>query len=445
MDILQNNKPRSELQRGLTIEYTSYILLLLYIFTMPFVSAFAFTGTISLPLIFAAFLFMLMIIKMLRSLKLPAGFLGFDILIIISFLFFDVLSFVINGWDNDTSFNHTIAYLSTFLLFYVAIKFTLFSISDKHLLFKRVLQFITYTTLLSSVYGNIEFISSNAFGVNLNNYIPRPGLDAEHYAPVVLSLFYRARGFAYESGVYTQMLELFTPLAIYYLFVSGYCKWKKSIKIFFTVTMILGIVFAASSASFVAIPIAVTFSGLIYGKKIFRFFIHKSIWYYLRALTVLLVIFIINNYLSIYTSILLSITEKLDSFSMDDRQSRINYFFREFSRFTPLKKTVGAGPAATDLLGVDGSHVVISLYYNVTFELGFIGLFLLISLMSYIFLNTISIRSKIGFFLCISLIAGIIHYYVVHDFWVPWFWFIGVFSIFVNKNLKMSDENIKLR
>ncbi len=49
MDILQNNKPRAGLQRGLTIEYTSYILLLLYIFTMPFVSAFAFTGTISLP------------------------------------------------------------------------------------------------------------------------------------------------------------------------------------------------------------------------------------------------------------------------------------------------------------------------------------------------------------------------------------------------------------
>lgn len=443
MDILQNNKPRAELQRGLTIEYTSYILLLLYIFTMPFVSAFAFTGTISLPLIFATFLFMLMIIKALRYLKLPQGFLGFDILIILSFLFFDVLSFIINGWGNATSFNHTVAYLSTFLLFYVAIKFTLFSISDKNLLFKRVLQVITYTTLLSAVYGNIEFVSSNAFGVNLNDYIPRPGLDAEYYTPVVLSLFYRSRGFAYESGVYTQMLELFTPLTIYYLFVSGYCKWIKSVKIFFTATMLLGIIFAASSASFVAIPIAIIFSGLIYGKKIFRFFIHKSIWYYLRALIVILVIFIVNNYLSIYTSILLSITEKLDSFSMNDRQSRINFFFNEFSRFSPLKKTIGAGPAATDLLGVDGNHVVISLYYNVTFELGFIGLILLIFLLGYIFVNIISIKSKIGFFLCISFIAGVIHYYVVHDFWVPWFWFTGVFSIFVNRNFKISEQDVK--
>lgn len=439
MDILQNHKPRTRLQSGLTPEYASYILLLLYIFTMPFVSAFSFTGTISLPLIFASILFVLMIARLLLHLKSPQGFLGFDIIIIFLFLFFCILSFFVNGWGNVTSFNHTVAYISTFLLFYVSIKFTLFSIPDKNLLLKRVLQFVTYTTILSAVYGTVEFISSNIFGVNLNNYIPRPGVDTEYYTPVVLSLFYRSRGFAYESGVYTQMLELFAPLSVYYFFDSGFCKWKKSVKIFFTVTMLLGIIFAASSASFIAIPIAIIFSALIYGKKLFHFFITKSVWYYLRAMIVLLIIFLVNNYFSVYNAILLSITEKLDSFSMEDRQDRINFFFNEFSRFTPLKKVIGGGPAATDLIGVDGSHVVISLYYNVTFELGFIGLFLLILLIAYIFFNTITIRSKIGFFLNVSLISGIIHYYVVHDFWVPWFWFIGVFSIFVRRNFNISE------
>jgi len=442
MDILQNHKPGARLQKRLTIEYLSYILLLLYIFTMPFVSAFAFTGTISLPLIFSVFLFILMIVKMLQSRKLPPGFLGFDILIILFFLFFNIVSFVINGWGIAISFNHTVAYLSTFLLFYITIKFTLFNISDKNLLFKRILQFISYTTIISALYGNVEFISSNAFGVNLNDYIPRPAQYSDPYTPVVLSLFYRSRGFAYESGVYTQMLELFAPLTIYYLFFSRFCKWTKSLKIFLSITLFLSFVFAASSATFVALPIAVFITCCFYIKRIYYFLRHRSFFYYLKGIIVLIIIYIINNYLSLYSSILLSLTEKMNSYSMYDRQNRIDFFNSTFSKFTPLKKMIGQGPAATDIIGVDGWHVVVSLYYNVTFELGFMGLFLLISLFAYISLYSLSIRSKIGFFLNIAVISGIIHYYVVHDFWVPWFWFIAVFSIFFKK--KFDSDKKKL-
>jgi len=442
MDILQNNKPGTRLQKRLTIECIGYFLLLLYIFTMPFVSAFSFTGTISFPLIFAVCLFILMIVKLLQSGKFPKGFLGFDILIIFSFLFFDILSFIINGWGIAISFNHKVAYLSTFLLYYIGIKFTFFSIHDKNLLFKRTLQFISYTTLISAVYGNVEFFSSNFFGVNLNDYIPRPAQYSDPYTPVVLSLFYRSRGFAYESGVYTQMLELFAPLTIYYLFFSGFCKWTKSLKIILSITLFLSFVFAASSATFVALPIAVFISCFFYIKKIYRFFRQKSFFYYSKGVIVLIIIYIVNNYLSFYSSILLSLTEKMNSYSMYDRQNRIDFFNSTFSKFTPLKKMVGQGPAATDIIGVDGWHVVVSLYYNVTFELGFIGLFLLISLFAYISLYSLSIRSKIGFFLNIAVISGIIHYYVVHDFWVPWFWFIAVFSIFFKKNFDSDEKNL---
>src|SRR6185312_15461651 len=442
MDILQNDKPGARLQKGLTIEYLSYILLLLYIFTMPFVSAFAFTGTISLPLIFSVFLFILMIVKMLQSRKLPPGFLGFDILIILFFLFFNIVSFVINGWGIAISFNHTVAYLSTFLLFYITIKFTLFNISDKNLLFKRILQFISYTTIISALYGNVEFISSNAFGVNLNDYIPRPAQYSDPYTPVVLSLFYRSRGFAYESGVYTQMLELFAPLTIYYLFFSRFCKWTKSLKIFLSITLFLSFVFAASSATFVALPIAVFITCCFYIKRIYYFLRHRSFFYYLKGIIVLIIIYIINNYLSLYSSILLSLTEKMNSYSMYDRQNRIDFFNSTFSKFTPLKKMIGQGPAATDIIGVDGWHVVVSLYYNVTFELGFIGLFLLVFLFGYISFYTLSIKSKIGFFLNIAVISGIIHYYVVHDFWVPWVWFIAVFSIFFKKKFDSGKKNL---
>ncbi|HXT82929.1 MAG TPA: hypothetical protein VN704_01035 [Verrucomicrobiae bacterium] len=379
---------------------------------------------------------------MLQSRKLPPGFLGFDILIILFFLFFNIVSFVINGWGIAISFNHTVAYLSTFLLFYITIKFTLFNISDKNLLFKRILQFISYTTIISALYGNVEFISSNVFGVNLNDYIPRPAQYSDPYTPVVLSLFYRSRGFAYESGVYTQMLELFAPLTIYYLFFSRFCKWTKSLKIFLSITLFLSFVFAASSATFVALPIAVFITCCFYIKRIYYFLRHRSFFYYLKGIIVLIIIYIINNYLSLYSSILLSLTEKMNSYSMYDRQNRIDFFNSTFSKFTPLKKMIGQGPAATDIIGVDGWHVVVSLYYNVTFELGFIGLFLLVFLFGYISFYTLSIKSKIGFFLNIAVISGIIHYYVVHDFWVPWVWFIAVFSIFFKKKFDSGKKNL---
>ena len=227
MDILQNNKPGAKLQSWLNLDTWGMITLLLYIFTMPFVSAFAFTNILSLSLIFAVFLFILMVLGFLRDGKLPSGFLGFDIVVTFLFLFLVIFSYAVNGLGNSKSLNHTIAYLATFLLFFVSVKYMLFNIKDKNLLFKRALQFITYTTIISAVYANVEFISSNLFGINLNNYIPRPNEEQAYYDAMVIGLFYRVRGFAAESGHFAFMMELFSPLVVYYMYFSGFCNWRK--------------------------------------------------------------------------------------------------------------------------------------------------------------------------------------------------------------------------
>jgi hypothetical protein len=435
MDLLQNDKHIKQLQWWINIDYWSRVLLILYILTMPFVSAFAFTATISLPLIFAVFLFMIMGFSILKSGKLPKGFLGFDILIITLFFFFDIFSFVLNGWGNSKSLNHTVAYIASFALFYVIIKFTLFNIKDKDQLFKKVLKFITYTTIISALYGNVEFISSNVFGVNLNDYLPRPSEGEEYYSAYVLGLFYRARGFETESGVFTQLLELFSPMAVYFMFFSKQCNWFKIIKIFFTVSMIFSILFAASGATFIILPVAIIISLLIHVKKVFWFLAKRSIAFYFRIISVSILVLILNSYLHIYEAILLTITLKLDSNSFDDRQNRIDFFFNEFSRFNFINKIIGSGPAGSTVMGFDDTATIISLYFNVTFELGFIGLILLLMLILYGFANTLLIKSKIKFFLLISIISGSMHYSVVHNFWVPWFWFIIVFAIFCNKTL----------
>ena len=130
MDILQIDKPGKKVQKHSRIDYWSNVILLLYILTMPFVSAFAYTEIITLPLIFSLFLFILMVLKIIQTGKLPEGFIGIDLVIISLFSFLVLFSFIINGRGNTKSLNHTVAYLSTFMLFYVGIKFTFLNIQN---------------------------------------------------------------------------------------------------------------------------------------------------------------------------------------------------------------------------------------------------------------------------------------------------------------------------
>ena len=433
MGILQNDKHRPKIQVGAGLEYSCRVVLLLYIITMPFVSAFSFTGTVSLPLIFAVILFLLMGLQVIRKGKLPDGFIGVDIIIISLLLFLAFFSFVTNGFGNSKSFNHTIAYLSSFVLFYITIKFIFFYIKDKDWLLKKVLQFITYATVISAVYANVEFISSNLFDLNLNEYIPRPSEDEKFYEASVVGFLYRARGFAPESGVFTQMMELFLPLTVYYLFFSGFCKWVRWVKRVAITLIIFSIIFAASSATFIILPIAILIASIIYIKKIVSYILNKPVLFYLKTLVVISVGLLINNYLSIYTNILLSVTDKIDSGSFDDRQGRIDFFYEEFSKFTIVNKLIGAGPAGFDILGFESSKSIVSLYYNITIELGLVSLFILFAFMAYIFFYAFSIKNKIGFFIMIAVLSGIMHYYFVHNYWVPWFWFIAAFTIFCSK------------
>jgi hypothetical protein len=437
MDILQNNKPGAKVQSRLTMAYWSNRFLLLYILTMPFVSAFAFTGTLSVPLFFAVFLFTLMCVQIAGSEKLPAGFVGVDLVLIFLFLFLAVFAFVINGLGNSRALNHTVAYISTFLLFYVAIKFTLFVIIDKNKLFKRILQCITFITIASAFFANMEFISGNFLNFDFNEYIPRPLEGEKFYNPIVVGLFVRARGFATESGHFTFMMELFSPLTLYYMYFSGYCKWHPVPKAFTIIFIFFSFVFAASSASFVIIPLAVLLAALIHIKKIFFYFKKHTIKFFIASVVTVSIFIVFNYFLSLYAFILLSVTDKLDSGSLDDRQERIDFFFDKFSHFDSVKKIGGAGPAGFDILGFDDSKSILSLYYSITFELGFLGLLVTTLLFLYFIFHTLKIRTKIGFFLLVSVISGVMHYYFIANFWYPWFWFIAALAIFCNK--RFSD------
>lgn len=406
---------------------------------MPLVSAFAFTNILSFSLIFAVLSFSLMLISILKAGKFPQGFLGFDLLITLLFLFIVLFSYFINGWGNAKSLNHTIAYLATFLLFYVSIKFTLFNISDSNKIFKNVLLLITYATIVSAVYANVEFISSNIFGVNLNDYIPRPNEDQTFYDATVLGIFYRARGFAAESGHFTFMMEQFSPLAVYFMYFSGFCKWKKIVKVIIIFLIVSSFIFAVSTASFVIIPVAIFLASVIHLRRIFAYIKRHTTKFFLTTAIVSIIVLSFNYFFSVYALIILSITEKMDS-GLDYRQANIDFFFKKFFQFDITQQLIGAGPAGVLILGYDMTNAILNLYYSISFELGFLGFFLFILLLFYFIFHLATIKSRIGFFLLISIFSGMMHYYFISNFWYPWFWFVAAFGIFYCKRFFILSQ-----
>lgn len=433
MDILQINKRVKQIQKLNNLDNWIAFFLTLYLLTIPFVSAFAFTQIVSFPLIFSTILFGLMIVKFLKTLRMPAGFIGFDIVIIALFLFLVVLSFLFNGLGNSKSLNHTIAYLSSFLLFYVAAKFSFFNAKNKRNLLIKVLKLITYVTIISALFANLEFMLSNLFNININDYIPRPTEAEAFYNATVLGIFYRARGFAPESGHFAFMLELISPITIYYLFFSGFCNWSKFIKTLIVVAIFFSIIFTVSTASFVIIPVALILALLVYFKSFFAYVKRNTAKFFLSMGVVTVVVLLFNYFLSFYTLIILSITDKLDSNSFDDRQGRINFFYERFSNLNLIHKLIGTGPSGYTLLGFDETNTILSLYYSITFELGYLGIFLFSVFLLYILWNTIQIKSKIGFFLLVAVFSGMMHYNFIENFWYPWFWTVAAFTVFCNK------------
>ncbi len=397
---------------------------------MPFVSAFAYTDIISMPLVFSFILLLIIGAFVLKEAKIPKGFLGFDILVIFMFFFVVMFSHIINGWGNSKSFNHTAAYTGTIILFYIVIKFTLFFLEEKTDTFKLIIKLITYTTTVSALYVNFEFILANFFDLNINDYIPRPREEQMHYQPYVIELFYRARGFASESGIYTLMLEMFAPLSVYFISFSGYCKWPKIIKGFVFTIIIFSAFFAASSATFIVVPIAILISMLAYFKKVWVYFKNKQIDFYLKLTGILTLVVLIGNYFALYAKILLSLSEKMNSSSLDDRKERMDFFFEQFSKFDINNKLIGAGPAGFDILGFDDSKSIISLYYSITFELGFTGLVFIILLIFYFLFSILRFKTKFAFFLLVAFLSGAMHFYIINNYWVPWFWFIGVIAVY---------------
>ncbi|MEE1946850.1 hypothetical protein VRU48_17120 [Pedobacter sp. KR3-3] len=399
-------------------------LIYLYVLAMPFVSAFAISEHLNISLLISVFMLAMIPLDLYFTKKINRTNIKMHSIFILCFLITILFSYTLNSFGDQTTTNHLFAYLTIFSCSFLSVQYWLLKNCDDQQFYRRLLFFITLSIVVSSVYGCVEYFMAIR-GTPIDNYIPRVAVqeyDADGLGDVFRTR--RIRGFAEESGHFAFMLEILAPLAIFYLFYSGYSKMKLIIKVAILLLLIATLLFTLSTAAFLIIPVAIFLSCCLYWRKVLRNI--KSIL--IKLIPVFVVLGLLLAQLPLKLLIELAIGSKFDSSSADERSGRFTSFIETFPNSRIENLLIGYGPSGYKTAGLKDAFL--SLIPTILFESGIIGLLFFISALAYVFYQLLAIKSKINFFLAVGFISGFLHYIVIANYWYPWFWFLCVFIIY---------------
>lgn len=412
--------------------------LVVYILMMPFTSAFAISGTINLPILAGVFLFLVALIQLLSTRKVSNNIISIELASIFLFLFFVLTSYVVNGRAYSFSLNHLLAYFSSFILFFVGPLFFLAHSDNPKKIFETVLKYVFIAVLVSAVFSIFEFVLTNFFSIIFTDYVPRA--NVKDYDPMITGFLIRSRGFAEESGHYGFMMELFAPISVYYLYFSKYCNYSNTLKNIFTFCIVLSIITSFSVSTFILLPFCLVLSLIIKFKLISKAIVQQAKKIIITLVILIIIWQIINLFIPLNEILLITLDEKFDSFSLNDRLERSNYFWSTFPKL-PLENILfGSGPSWYKILGLDESFSFLSLYQTITFENGLFGLLCIVVLLTAVLIKLLLIKHKISIFFLTSILCGILHYNNISNYWYPWFWFLLAFILFYYSSFQKIHE-----
>lgn len=191
------------------------LLFRIFLCSLPFVHAFAFTDTVNLTIVVGVVLLILLPFSRNRTFR-PSL---IDAVIPV-YIFTIVLSDVMNiSILSIRTINHTLAWNVCLLLFFYIPRLYIKSVSA-HTFFK----IITGTYILVSAFAVLEFLSANVAGVDFNDYIPRPW--AQDYVAGFMGGLLRSRAFFTESGYAGMYMALIYPFALYWFTRNGKGRWQ---------------------------------------------------------------------------------------------------------------------------------------------------------------------------------------------------------------------------
>lgn len=385
-----------------------------FVFLLPFLSAFALASWMPPPmlLIVTAFFWLFF------ARGLGVVFLQSDTLLSFVYLLALIGGFIAAPHLGERTIMHTIAFGAVAFFYFFVVRSILFQVSLSSMLGRA----FTGMMILLSLYVILEFVLSNAFGVDFDAFIPhyRSDITAES-GSTIFGIFVRPRGLAEEAGHTSLLYELGLPLASLHVRKCSQVKrwgfYLLTLPAFFMLFSVAGIV---------ALTIALAATALLKLRK-----------RYLRHIIVGIIlvggVFIWKP--NVIKPAVKTIQYKAQIFeaSANNNSSagvRQESFERSLQIAQDAPQGLGWGTIyqiRQDRQSFEGTvppKSTISLYMEVLVACGFLGLALFLVFVGGKGVALIRMRTEEADSALVALISLGLHYIFISNFWFPIPWFV---------------------
>ncbi len=367
--------------------------------SIPFTGVLRITEKLSLPILFFSILFFF------NFNKIKFNNVNF-ILLLLLFIFGTIYLFL--NQDIRAVVYH-LTFFYSILIYFQGSKYIL------ALGWNKIFRILFNICLISNIFIIYEFTTRNFLPEFFIDLFRNDSID--EYNPLFLKLFYRARGFAEESGHMGLFYEFSFPIILYYI------NYVKSIfkKLFFFITTFLAVFFIFSPLTIILI---------LSSTLIWLFFINKNLASVLLFLIILFFLFFQYDLLDL---IIYSLFEKLsfdsNSISVVDRLDRLNCVMDNFDNLL-----FGVGPF--NFYKYCYFDTTLNLFFDILIYYGII-IFLITII---ILIRILYISFKISkYSLLISFLFLLIHYQIITNFWYP-FLFLTFGLIYFQQQISIEKK-----
>ncbi len=379
------------------------------------------SGVLPATLLVAILILLVLVLRGLYLSNIRFRIVSEDVLILL-FLLVSMFSVLFNVNSYTLNINHLYAEVSVMLLYYFCIKT---AISNSVLSQKpsKILNAVFVAAVTIAITGIVDFLLLTQ-GINIADILPM----GQANVVAGTGIFSRARGFFVEPTDFALAMNAFFPLLLIHTFYNRNLRrftWLSSIYVFCLIIcrsaagifgLFLGILFAYSVAIFSreirlfkAVKIGIVFIGLM-----------------LLSMSVVDVVF--DGFSSQIIDKILFVEESASAVA------RVEAYSKVYSLLSLADERILFG-YGTGFLSGDFGSTSHSWYLSVLVEKGIVGCMILFTLIVFVLLRLIRMKSKLKYGLLVSFVALNAHYATQTGFYFPFIWILLVFA-----QLNWSEE-----
>lgn len=381
-----------------------------YILLLPFLSAFALASFLPLPML----LLLGAIGWTFFTGRLKIIFEQWDLLLVGLIVLSLLAIYSAPSYVGPTTVKHTVALVGTIVMYYFCVRSLLLRVP----IHRVVPHAITWMVVLLSCYVIFEFVVTNAYGVDIEAYVPHYRLGAHPNDATIFGLFIRPRGLAEEAGHSSLLYEIGLPLS--YLYVRN-LSWYQ--QVLYYALGLIAFFMLFSVGGIISLATATSVVGLLRLKgQYFRWI----------AVVILFGAFIYTVQPALVDSALFTISAKVQVGNEGSRSANTRLQAARKSWGIVREYPTGVGWGTIYDVRKDRRKIAqtippkstISLVMEILVASGFIGLLVfIIFVLSKVF-RLFSMKDEMTDALLVAMGSIALHYVFISNFWFPIPWFV---------------------